>query len=107
MATRPDKQKVIDEIWDDDRVRSFLAPPPADPDVDRDWFVLSRAYQSMRVGDFRRLLTMFLAQGGNLDARDARGATLAEGIATHRHAGPFIEALIAAGATPPARRAEQ
>ena len=24
MATRRDKEKVIDEVWDDDRIRSFL-----------------------------------------------------------------------------------
>lgn len=102
MSTRPDKAKVIDEIWDEARVASFLdATPPADG-PDPDFFALWKAYQGMRVGDFRRFLVMFSAAGRNLDALDERGRTLTTFIAPHRHAAEFIAALVAHGAQPAA-----
>lgn len=102
--TRRDKEVVIDEVWDDDRVQSFLNLEPFETDVNPDFFVLWKSYQSMRAGDFRRLLRFFTEAGRDLDARNEWGQTLAEFISTHRHAGEFIDALIAAGATPPSTR---
>ncbi|MDZ7825768.1 MAG: PA4642 family protein [Gammaproteobacteria bacterium] len=98
MASRPDKQKVIDEIWDDARVRSFLDVEPApasgnEPVMDPDFYCLWRAYQGMRAGDFRRFLRFFVDAGRNLDAVNEHGETLATFIAPHRHAGEFIDAL--------------
>ncbi|TVS16846.1 MAG: hypothetical protein EA417_09365 [Gammaproteobacteria bacterium] len=101
MATRPDKQQIIDEVWDDARVESFLHRSCHDPDIDPDFFVLWQAYQAMREADFRRFLRLYVAASRNLDAVNERGETLAAMIATHRHAGPFIEALVAAGARAP------
>lgn len=106
MASRPDKEKVIDEIWDDARVRSFLDVEPVaasgdEPEMDPDFFCLWQAYQGMRVGDFRRFLRFFVDAGRNLDAVNERGETLATFIAPHRHAGEFIDALEAMGASPP------
>lgn len=101
MANRPDKQKIIDEVWDEDRVRSFLHATPPDDRVAADHFTLLRAYQSMRAGDFERFLRHFTAAGGDLDAGDEHGRTVAERIAGHRHARPFVEALVARGARTP------
>ena len=65
---RKDKQKVLDEVWDDDRVRGFLTksvpvqsgqPLPGDAD----FYVLRHAYQSMRPDDFERFLDYFTAAG--------------------------------------------
>ena len=93
-----DKQKVIDEIWDDVRVRSFLGktapsqsgkPFPGDPD----FYVLRHAYQSMRAGDFGRFLDFYVADGRDVRARDHKGRTLADVIAGHANSGPFVELL--------------
>jgi len=105
MATRPDKKQIIDEVWDDARVESFLHRDSAGTGLDPDFFVLWQAYQGMREGDFRRFLRLFVRAERNLDARNDRGETLAMMIATHRHAGPFIDALVAAGADAPEPRA--
>lgn len=95
---RPDKQKVIDEVWDEARIRSFLGkrapvqsgvPLPGDPD----FFVLRHAYQAMRADDFALFLRFFVEQGRDVRARNADGQTLAQFIAPHRHAAPFIELL--------------
>jgi hypothetical protein len=101
MATRPDKQKVIDEVWDDERVQSFLDREPPDAETSRDFFRLWQAYQAMRPGDFRRFLRFFTEAGGDLDAPDRRGRTVADFIAPHRHATDFVEALVAHGARAP------
>ena len=107
MASRRDKEKVIDEVWDDDRIRSFLARDGAGTDSHPDHVRLLGAYQGMRDGDFRRFLALFVAAGGDLDAPDARGRSLADVIVRHRHAGPFLEALSAQGARPPAAEQER
>lgn len=107
MATRPDKQQIIDEVWDDARVESFLHRTCHEDDLDPDFFVLWQAYQAMRENDFRRFLRLFVAAGRNLDAVNERGETLATMISTHRHATDFIDALLAAGASAPERRPQQ
>ena len=95
---KKDKQKVIDEVWDDDRVRSFLgknvprqsrSPFPGDPD----FYVLRHAYQSMRAEDFGRFLDFYAADGRDVRARDNKGRTLAEAIAGHANSTRFVELL--------------
>jgi len=89
---RKDKKKVVDEVWTPERVRSFLwLDPPAG--IDRDFHRLKRAYQSMRAEDFDDFVALFRAEGGNCEARGPDGRTLAEELATHRHAGDFLRTL--------------
>ena len=95
---RVDKQKVIDEVWDDARVASFRdkdTPRQAGAALpgDADFYVLRHAYQNMRAHDFERFLELYRAAGRDVSARDGDGRTLAEVIATHRHAAPFVELL--------------
>ena len=47
----------------------------------------------MRADDFDRFLGYYTAEGRDVAARDGRGRTLAEVIASHDNAGPFIELL--------------
>ena len=62
---RKEKQKVIDEVWTPERVRSFLElAPPANRNAD--FHRLLRAYQSMRAEDFADFVTMFVAAGVDL-----------------------------------------
>lgn len=98
-----DKAKVIDEVWDDARVASFLRrlPPQGAKPSEADFWMLLVAYQAMRPGDFERFLKLFVAEGKNLDAENDRQQSLADYIASHRHAEEFIQALTAAGARPP------
>lgn len=98
MADRPDKPKVVDEVWDDDRVRSFLHADATDASAS--FYVLLRAYRGMRAHDFERFITLFVESGGDLDARDEQGQSLVDVIASHRHARPFIDVMLAAGAAP-------
>ncbi len=97
---RPDKQKIVDEVWDDARVASFLGkdtPRQTGTDLpgDPDFYVLRHAYQNMRPHDFERFLGLYRAAGRDVNARDGDGRTLADVIQSHRHAAPFIELLTA------------
>lgn len=95
---RKDKSKVIDEVWDDERVKSFLAVRSHDDDPD-DFHCLLRAYRSMRAADFQRFLRFFRDAGRDLDARDRHGRTLLAIVSRHRLGGAYAEALRAAGAS--------
>jgi len=85
---RPDKAKVVDEVWDDARIDSFL-DKGAMGDEPAEFSVLLNAYRSMRAEDFGRFLDKFTDRGGNVNARDRRGRTLLETIANHDKAEPF------------------
>ena len=89
---RPDKAKVVDEVWDDERIASFLSKG-AMGDTPEDHSRLLHAYRSMRVEDFARFLAQFKAQGGDPNALDQEGRTLAEIISSHAKSAPFIELL--------------
>lgn len=85
---RPDKKKVVDEVWDDERVASFLDKQPPHGE-DRDFYALLTAYQSMRLDDFERFCTLFASAGRNFQAIGSNGKTLAEVAAGHRQGLPF------------------
>lgn len=55
---KKDKEKVIDEVWTDDRVRSFLTVKSYDA-VQEDFHMLMKSYQSMRASDFENSWVIF------------------------------------------------
>ena len=95
---KKDKQKVLDEVWTEDRVRSFLDSKSYDG-TDENFHMLLKAYQSMRASDFELFVGFFVEQGRDLNATDKSGRTVVEVVSTHRHGGPYAEILRAAGAT--------
>ncbi|NKB97803.1 MAG: hypothetical protein GKR90_04795 [Pseudomonadales bacterium] len=85
---RADKAKVVDEVWDDARIESFLNKEPMG-ETPGDHSKLLYAYRSMRPEDFVRFLTRFKTAGGDIDARNEHGETLLDIIADHAKSGPF------------------
>jgi hypothetical protein len=98
LSVRPDKKKVVDEVWDDARVESFLAKGPFGAEDNVDFSALLHAYRSMRAEDFERFLTAFVAAGRDVNARNRAGMTLLGVIASHRRSASFRKALMACGA---------
>ena len=84
----PSQPQVTDEVWDDDRVKSFLDLEPHGENAD--FHVLLKAYRGMRVEDFDRFLVFFTDAGRNLDAKDTNGRTLWSIIENHRQGADFI-----------------
>ena len=89
---RPDKAKVIDEVWDDERIESFLNKGPMG-DENEEFSVLLHAYRSMRAEDFALFINKFKDKGGRVDAKGKDGRTLSEVIALHAKSKPFQEIL--------------
>ncbi len=85
----PSQPQVTDEVWDDDRVKSFLDLEPHGENAD--FHVLLKAYRGMRVEDFDRFLVFFTDAGRNLDAKDTNGRTLWSIIENHRQGADFID----------------
>ena len=98
LEMRPDKAKVVDEVWDEQRIRSFLDKAPLAKGMDADFSALLYAYRSMRPNDFEIFIRWFREAGRNLEAENDRGETLLGIIAEHRLAQPFRAVLQAAGA---------
>jgi hypothetical protein len=95
---RPDKEKVIDEVWDDERIESFLEKTPMGEERSRDFSALLYAYRSMRPNDFERFIERFTALNRDLNAKSNDEQTLLDTIRDHRHGGPFREILERHGA---------
>ena len=95
---RKDKQKVIDEVWTEDHVRSFLNARPHDGS-DEDFHMLLKAYQSMRASDFKLFVSFFGAENRNLNATGQDGRTVLEIVSSHRHGVEYADILRASGAS--------
>ena len=94
---RKDKQKVVDEVWTEERVRSFLEVRSHDGSSD-DFHMLLKAYQSMRAADFELFVGFFVEQGRDLGAKGPRGRTVLQEVEGHRLGREYADILRAAGA---------
>ena len=95
---KKDKQKVLDEVWTEDHVKSFLNARPHDG-TDEDFHMLLKAYQSMRASDFELFVGFFTADGRSVNATDKQGRTVLGIISNHRHGADYAAILKAAGAS--------
>ena len=95
---RKDKEKILDEVWTEDRVKSFLEVRSYD-EVEEDFHMLLKAYQSMRAEDFAKFVDFFVADGRNLNSPDPDGRTVLGVVEEHRKSGEYADILRKAGAT--------
>jgi len=97
MSLRKDKEKVLGEIFTDEKIKVFFDyTPPAD--VNADYHLLEKAYRGMRGENFATFLQMFIAEGRDLNAIGPEGKTLLQVIKTHRNGEEYTIALEAVGA---------
>lgn len=94
---KKDKQKVLDEVWTEEHVKSFLQVRPHDGS-DVDFHMLLKAYRSMRASDFELFVGFFAEQGRDINARGPGGETVLEIVSDHRHGADYANVLKAAGA---------
>jgi ankyrin repeat protein len=94
---RKDKKTVLDEVWTEDHVKSFLNVKSHDGSAE-DFHMLLKAYQSMRASDFELFVSFFCNDGRDLNAIGKDGRTVLEIISTHRHGVEYADILKAAGA---------
>lgn len=97
MSTRKDKEKVIGEHFDDDRIRTFLNYTGPVKGVAPDYHLLERAYRGMREENFATFVTFFKESGRDLNVIGPTGTTFLQVIRGHRNSQAYVAALEAAG----------
>ena len=97
MALKKDKEKVLDEVWTEERVKDFLNVQPAEA-VEADFHVLLKAYQAMRLENFEEFVGFFVAEGRNINAKGPAGETVLAIVSQHRSSVEYAEVLKGAGA---------
>lgn len=89
---KKDKEKVLDEVWTQDHIKSFLnIEPPVG--VDADFHCLSTAYKSMRIDDFKQFLEYFSAAGRSVNGKNKQQQTIADIIVQHQKSGDYLKAV--------------
>ena len=94
---KKDKEKVLDEVWTEARVKDFL-DLSIPTNVNADFYVLSAAYKNMRLENFEQFLGFFTDAERNINACDEKGRNLLSIVQQHRKGGDYAKALQAAGA---------
>ena len=95
MALKKDKQKVLDAVWTQEHIQSFLELQPPQGEC-ADFHRLLRAYQSMRAHDFEDFIRYFVQAGGNLQAVSLQNQLITDIIQKHRHGQAYLDILKAA-----------
>jgi hypothetical protein len=92
MSLKKDKQKVLGEVFDDERIKSFLQfEPPAG--VNADFHLLEKAYRGMKAENFSTFVKFFLEQGRDINSTNPAGKTLLNVIVEHRHGTEYADIL--------------
>ena len=97
MSLKKDKEKVLGEVFDDERVKSFVEYE-APEGVSTDFHLLEKTYRGMNIDNFVTFLGFFKEAGHDLDATNPDGKTMVEIAAEHGHGVAYVDALKAAGA---------
>lgn len=97
MALKKDKQKVLGEVFDTERVKSFLHVPEREG-VDQDFDILEKAYRGMKAENFEEFIQFFTQENHNINALNVDGHTFLQVIKEHKLAGPYIDIIKRAGA---------
>ena len=97
MSLRKDKEKVLGEIFDEARIKTFLEYT-APSGVNTDFHLLEKAYRGMREENFVTFVRFFQEDGREINAPGPDGRTFLQTVKTHRQAEDYIAALEQAGA---------
>ena len=97
MSLRKDKEKVLGEIFDEARIKTFLEYT-APSGVNTDFHSLEKAYRGMRGENFETFVNLFIEAGKDLNAIGPEGKTFFQTIKTHRNSDEYVIALEKAGA---------
>ncbi len=89
---KKDKVKVLDDVWTEDHIKSFLSVRPHD-NSNEDFHMLLKAYQSMREEDFAVFVTFFNGENRDINASGLDGRSVPDIIAEHRHGAKYTDIL--------------
>jgi hypothetical protein len=98
MALKKDKEKVLGEVFDDERINTFFAYE-AYGNTNPDYHLLEKAYRGMKIENFSTFLTFFLEKNHDINAINIDGQTFLKTIEPHAQASAYIDALKKNGAS--------
>lgn len=94
-----EKDPQYNTEWTDAMLERFLVVERRAGDANEpDFDALVRAYQFIPVWEFHRYLEMFLAQGKNINAKNAQGLTFTAYISQHSRSNHYVDLLKEVGA---------
>lgn len=97
MSQRKDKEKVLGETFDDERIKTFLNYP-APAGVNPDYHLLEKAYRGMLGDNFNTFVKFFVEAGKDVNAIGPEGKTFLQVVKNHRNGEEYAAALTAVGA---------
>ncbi len=97
MALKKDKQKVLGEVFDNERIKTFLELQPYG-DMNADFHVMEKAYRGMKAENFKTFIEFFIEAKRDINAAGPDGKTLLTIVSEHRLGEDYAEILKAAGA---------
>ena len=97
MALKKDKEKVLDEVWTRQRVKDFLEIKTAE-NIEADFHVLLKAYQSMRLENFEEFVGFFTTENRDINAKSPQGETVLSLVKQHRTSAMYAAILEQNGA---------
>lgn len=97
MALKKDKQKVLGEVFDDERIKTFLDIQPYG-DMNADFHVLEKAYRGMKAENFETFVKFFIEANRDINATGEDGKTLLTIVNEHRLGDDYSAILKASGA---------
>lgn len=98
MVLKKDKQKVLGEVFDDERIKTFLIDR-APEGINVDFHCLERAYRGMNADNFATFVQFFVEAGRDLNATNQDGQTLLSLMKNHQSFAEYVEIMEKAGAS--------
>ena len=89
---KKDKEKVLDEVWTNERVKAFINLTVPD-NINPDFYVLHAAYKNMRVENFSDFVEFFCEQGKDLQATNDKGQRVLDIIQSHAKSQAYAKVL--------------
>lgn len=97
MSLKKDKQKVLGEVFDVERIQTFFDYQPSEGE-NADFHLLLKAYRGMKAENFATFVELFQQQGRDVNAESAEGKTLLQIVTAHRNGEDYADVLKQAGA---------
>ncbi len=97
MSLKKDKQKVLGEVFDDERIKTFLEFQPYG-DMNGDFNILEKAYRGMKAENFETFVKFFVEDGRDINATNPDGKTMLQIVNQHRLGEEYAVILKGAGA---------
>lgn len=97
MALKKDKEKVLGEVFDDERIKTFLNHE-AYGETNPDFHLLEKAYRGMKADNFSTFLQFFKEAGHDINGKNPLGDTFLTSISSHKQSEEYIASLKQHGA---------